>query len=281
MSAPSPHDHFLAVEAKDGSRFTWNVLPTTHIEAQRMAIPLACVYTPNKHIPTLTTQPTAPVVCKNQTCGCILNPYCRVDFINKLWQCPLCQNRNHFPTGYSLNSREPPREILPVNTTTEYTLDPNPCPPTFLFVIDLCNAEEELESLRDTITQNLMLMPEDSYIGLISFGKNIHVHQLRSDENPHFVVLNGAKEYKNTDIPKLLGIKSGITVQPTKANPNPPPPDFDPENKFLVPLAEFELTITSHLEQLRPDCWPKQRGHRYTRSVGTYLSFSLFLSLFK
>ncbi len=257
-------DPFQTMEVKDGTRFTWNVLPTTHLESTRMAIPLACVYTPMKPIANMESLSSPPVLCRAASCGCVLNPYCRVDFINKLWMCPLCRNRNHFPTGYTLSAQERPHEILQANTTLEYVLDARPLPPTFLFVIDLCNFDEEIVALREAITQNLMCLPENAYVGLISFGRNVYIHQLRSEETPHFVVLNGAKEYKSADLPKILGIATGTN-------------GAGAESKFLVPLAEFELTITNHLEQLRADCWPFAKGQRWSRSVGTAMAVAVSL----
>lgn len=40
-----------------------------------------------------------PVPCK--TCGAVLNPYATVDFNAKIWACPFCHTRNHFPPHYA------------------------------------------------------------------------------------------------------------------------------------------------------------------------------------
>lgn len=40
-----------------------------------------------------------PVPCK--TCGSVLNPYAAVDFAAKIWTCPFCHTRNHFPPHYA------------------------------------------------------------------------------------------------------------------------------------------------------------------------------------
>jgi len=32
------------IEAKDGVRFSWNVWPTSRIEAARMSVPIGCMY---------------------------------------------------------------------------------------------------------------------------------------------------------------------------------------------------------------------------------------------
>ena len=46
--------------------------------------------------------PYEPVPCKS--CGAILNPYSRCDFAAKLWICPFCHARNHFPAHYQARS---------------------------------------------------------------------------------------------------------------------------------------------------------------------------------
>ena len=58
MSAPGD---FHEVEATDGVRFSWNVWPSSRLEATRMSVPLGCLYTPNKKIPGLLQLPYKPV----------------------------------------------------------------------------------------------------------------------------------------------------------------------------------------------------------------------------
>lgn len=62
------------VEASDGVRFSWNVWPSTRLEATRMVVPLGCLYTPLKAIDQLPTLPYEPIVCKGP-CPSVLNPY--------------------------------------------------------------------------------------------------------------------------------------------------------------------------------------------------------------
>ena len=94
---PSPHQ----VEATDGVRFSWNVWPSSRLEATRMVVPLGCMYTPLKAIENLPLLPYEPVVCKGSSCKSILNPFCRIDFKAKIWICPFCFQRNHFPPHYN------------------------------------------------------------------------------------------------------------------------------------------------------------------------------------
>lgn len=51
-------------------------------------------------------------------------------------------------------------------------------PPIFLLVVDTCMDEEELGSLKDSLQMSLSLIPPNSLIGLITFGKMVQVHEL-------------------------------------------------------------------------------------------------------
>jgi hypothetical protein len=44
--------------------------------------------------------PYEPVPCKQ--CGGVLNPYASVDYYAKVWICPFCYSRNHFPAHYQV-----------------------------------------------------------------------------------------------------------------------------------------------------------------------------------
>jgi len=83
---------FYNAEMKDGVRFSWNFWPCNKINAARIVVPPACMYTPLKEIENMALVQYAPVACK--TCGTILNPFCPVDFRFKVWHCCVCQNKN-------------------------------------------------------------------------------------------------------------------------------------------------------------------------------------------
>ena len=51
---------FVESEARDGTRFSWNVFPTSRLESARMAVPLGCMYTPLKPIPSMPVVPYQP-----------------------------------------------------------------------------------------------------------------------------------------------------------------------------------------------------------------------------
>uniref|UniRef100_H0WQ50 Protein transport protein SEC23 n=1 Tax=Otolemur garnettii TaxID=30611 RepID=H0WQ50_OTOGA len=81
-------------EERDGVRFSWNVWSSSRLEATRMVVPLACLFTPLKERPDLPPVQYEPVLCSRPTCKAILNPLCQVDYRAKLWACNFCFQRN-------------------------------------------------------------------------------------------------------------------------------------------------------------------------------------------
>lgn len=81
-------------EDRDGIRITWNVWPSSRIEATRLVVPLACLYQPIKERPDLPPIQYDPVLCTRNNCRAILNPLCQVDYRAKLWVCNFCFQRN-------------------------------------------------------------------------------------------------------------------------------------------------------------------------------------------
>lgn len=83
---------FHGPEQRDGVRFSWNVWPSSKLEATRCVVPLGCLYTPLKKIDNMPP-PLAydPIRCNG--CSGVLNPYAQVDYRTKLWTCPFCVSR--------------------------------------------------------------------------------------------------------------------------------------------------------------------------------------------
>ncbi len=76
--APSYADYIQANEDRDGVRLSWNVWPSSRLEATRMVVPLGALYTPLKERPDLPPIQYDPVHCARQSCRAILNPMCQV-----------------------------------------------------------------------------------------------------------------------------------------------------------------------------------------------------------
>jgi protein transport protein SEC23 len=96
----------------------------------------------------------------------------QIDPRAKLWICPFCLQRNAFPPHYAdISAQNLPAELLPQFTTIEYTLArPAPTPPIFLFVIDTCLEDADLQALKNTLLGSLAVIPPHSLVGLITFG---------------------------------------------------------------------------------------------------------------
>ena len=159
-----------------GIRQSFQCWPSSRIEATRCVAPLGCLYTPLKEIsanymPQVALQ-YEPIRCVGNQCRAVLNPYCQVDFMSKLWTCPFCLTRNHFPPHYAENISETnlPAELIPQYATCEYELPINPhdpyqqqqqqqgSSPAFLFVVDTCVHAEELAELADSIQVSLLVL---------------------------------------------------------------------------------------------------------------------------
>ncbi|KIJ06392.1 hypothetical protein PAXINDRAFT_103385, partial [Paxillus involutus ATCC 200175] len=135
--------NFEDVEERDGVRLSWNVWPSSRIEATRTVVPISALYTPLRQREDLPPVLYEPVTCK-PPCRAILNPYCQIDIRGKLWICPFCLSRNAFPPHYKdISNTNLPAELLPKYTTIEYTLSrPAQVPPVFLYVVDTCLDED-------------------------------------------------------------------------------------------------------------------------------------------
>lgn len=109
-------------EERDGVRFSWNVWPSSRLEATRMVVPVASLITPLKERPDLPPIQYEPVLCSRATCRAVLNPlwyalllgylcdviklcvtcltsfpglcFSQVDYRAKLWACNFCYQRN-------------------------------------------------------------------------------------------------------------------------------------------------------------------------------------------
>lgn len=274
------------LEEMSGCRLSFHCWPSSRLEATRCVAPIGALYTPLRKLPPSCAPPTAlpydPVRCSSATCHAILNPYCQVDYRSKLWTCPFCLTRNHFPPHYAENITDTnlPAELIPQYTTCEYELQtvPDQGPPCFLFVIDTCsNAKEELAELADSLTQALNLMPPDSRVGLITFGTNVSVYDLSSEAISKSYILRGNREYAPGRVGELLGCTGRQIQQPdnTKQGGQPPQmggPGQEVLERFLLPVSECSFVIESILEDLRKDPWPVPTDKRPARATGCALS---------
>eukprot|EP01018_Ginkgo_biloba_P035241 Gb_05558 [translate_table: standard] len=268
---------FADMESVDGVRMTWNVWPNSKIEASKCVVPLATVYTPIRPVPDLPVLPYSPLRCKS--CLCILNPYSRVDYTAKIWICPFCYQRNHFPQHYAMiNENNVPAELFPQYTTIEYALSgERGLPPVFLFVLDTCVIEEELGYLKSALSQAITLLPEHALVGLITFGTQVHVHELGFADLFKTYVFRGSKEVSKEQILDQLGLTGSRPGFP-KGGPIggiqgvPNGVTAGGINRFLLAASDCEYTLNSLLDELQRDQWPVQANNRAMRCTGMALS---------
>uniref|UniRef100_A0A7S2RSN8 Protein transport protein SEC23 n=1 Tax=Eucampia antarctica TaxID=49252 RepID=A0A7S2RSN8_9STRA len=276
-----------STEEACGVRLSFHNWPSTRLEATRLVAPLGALLTPLKKLSDNNCPPTAlpydPIRCS--ACHAVLNPYCQVDFRSKLWVCPFCQGRNHFPPHYADNINETnlPAELIPQFTTCEYELPnfPPAGPPAILFVVDVCCHAEELQELSDSIQQALHLLPEDTLVGLITFGTNIQVHELSSVAIPKSYVMRGNKEYTPAKLQELLHSPGHAPQQQQQQQQNQQqqvhPAQTEILTKFLLPISDCLLSLEMILENLHKDPWPVPSDKRVARCTGCALSVATSL----
>uniref|UniRef100_A0AAY5K3H4 Protein transport protein SEC23 n=1 Tax=Esox lucius TaxID=8010 RepID=A0AAY5K3H4_ESOLU len=108
-------------EDRDGVRFSWNLWPSSRLEATRLVVPVSCLFTPLKERPDLPPVQYEPVLCSRANCKAVLNPLCQVDFRAKIWACNFCFQRNPFPPSYAgISDVNQPAELMPQFSTIEY-----------------------------------------------------------------------------------------------------------------------------------------------------------------
>ncbi|KAI8817160.1 uncharacterized protein EV422DRAFT_542658 [Fimicolochytrium jonesii] len=274
---------FEEIEDQDGIRLSWNVWPSSRLEATRMVVPIGALYTPLKEREGIQPFAYEPVTCK-MPCRAILNPYCQIDVRGKLWICPFCLQRNQFPPHYKdISNTNLPAELLRQYTTIEYVLNKPPSlPPIFLYVVDTCLDETDLKALKDSLVVSLSLLPPNSLVGLITYGTMAQVHELGYSDCPKSYVFRGSKEYNAKQIHDMLGLGAVPAMRPGQAPGRPGQPAMAPQqnmgaSRFLLPVSQCEFTLTSILEQLQQDPWPVANDKRPLRCTGTALSVGVGL----
>ncbi|KAF6133982.1 hypothetical protein GIB67_040746 [Kingdonia uniflora] len=268
-------------EGIDGVRMTWNNWPKSKVEASKCVIPITASISPIRSHPEIPVLNYAPLRCKTQSCVCILNPYCRVDFAAKIWICPFCFQRNHFPHHYStISETQFPAELFPQYTTVEYAAfgpESGPAlPPVFLFVLDTCVIEEELGFVKSALQQAIVLLPEKALVGFISFGTQVQVHELGFADLSKVYIFRGNKDINKDQVLDQLGLSvSGQRGTYPKGVPN----NLVAAglSRFLLPASDCEYTLNLLLDEIQNDQWPVQTGNRALRCTGVALNIAACL----
>nr|XP_023480091.1 protein transport protein Sec23A isoform X2 [Equus caballus] len=263
-------------EERDGVRFSWNVWPSSRLEATRMVVPVAALFTPLKERPDLPPIQYEPVLCSRTTCRAVLNPLCQVDYRAKLWACNFCYQRNQFPPTYAgISEMNQPAELLPQFSSIEYVVLRGPqMPLIFLYVVDTCMEDEDLQALKESMQMSLSLLPPTALVGLITFGRMVQVHELGCEGISKSYVFRGTKDLSAKQLQEMLGLSKVPVTQATRGPQVQQPP---PSNRFLQPVQKIDMNLTDLLGELQRDPWPVPQGKRPLRSSGVALSIAVGL----
>uniref|UniRef100_A0A673MCY3 Protein transport protein SEC23 n=1 Tax=Sinocyclocheilus rhinocerous TaxID=307959 RepID=A0A673MCY3_9TELE len=263
-------------EDRDGVRFSWNVWPSSRLEATRMVVPVASLFTPLKERPDLPPIQYEPVLCSRATCRAVLNPLCQVDYRAKLWACNFCYQRNQFPPTYAgISEVNQPAELLPQFSTIEYVVQRGPqMPLNFLYVVDTCMEDDDLQALKESLQMSLSLLPPTALVGLITFGRMVQVHELGCEGISKSYVFRGTKDLSAKQLQEMLGLTKPAAAQAGRGPQQPPVP---PSNRFLQPVQKIDMNLTDLLGELQRDPWPVTQGKRPLRSLGVALSIAVGL----
>ncbi|XP_073013289.1 protein transport protein SEC23 E-like [Typha latifolia] len=264
-------------DGPDAVRMSWNSWPRSKVEASKCVVPIAASISPLRHSPSLVLLPYAPLRCK-PPCSAALNPFARVDFAAKIWICPLCFSRNHFPPHYAaISESNVPGELYQQCSTVEYAPDAaasSTPPPVFLFVVDTCVLEEELEFVKSAMRRAIGLLPDHALVGLVTFGTQVHLYELGFSDLSKIYVFRGTKEISKDQILDQLGL-SGKGMRPAVpagvVQSNGLHHPSGSVNRFLLPASDCEYTLNSLLDELQTDQWPVEAGKRAVRCTGVAL----------
>lgn len=81
-------------------------------------------------------------------------------------------------------------------------------PLVFLYVVDTCLEEEDLQALKESLQMSLSLLPPDALVGLITFGRMVQVHELSCEGISKSYVFRGTKDLSAKQIQVYFALSS-------------------------------------------------------------------------
>lgn len=73
-------------------------------------------------------------------------------------------------------------------------------PMIYLYVVDTCMEEEELQALKESLQMSLSLLPPTVLVGLITFGRMVQIHELSCEGISKSYVFKGTKDLSSNQL---------------------------------------------------------------------------------
>ncbi|OBS79436.1 hypothetical protein A6R68_18187 [Neotoma lepida] len=88
-------------------------------------------------------------------------------------------------------------------------------PLIFLYVVDTCIEDEDLQALRESMQMSLSLLPPTALVGFISFGRMVQVHELGCEGISESYVFRGTKDLSAKQLQEMLALSKVPVTQTT------------------------------------------------------------------
>ncbi len=125
---------------------------------------------------------------------------------------------------------------------------------------------------------SLSLLPPNALVGLITYGRMVHVHELGCESMSRSHVFKGTKDLTTKQIQDMLGLNKPMPAPNIQKVPQQQQiPPLPPGYKFLQPVSKCDMNLTDLLGELQRDPWPVPQGKRPFRSTGVALSIAVGL----
>lgn len=239
------------------SMYNW---PNNKKDLDTISLPLSCNYSPSKELPPNNILDYNCLRCN--LCKSVLNPYCKIDFQNYTWHCPICYGANTFPSVYKqMKPENVSYELYPTSITVEYSSKNQiTTERIYVFIIDTCTDPQSLDNLKKQILKSFSSLPEDAFVGLISYGTNVSLYELKFSQCPRNFAFGGTKTVDSNQLSLYLSVKPGSL-----------------NNKFLVRVSEAQTTFTTLVDTLEQDPYHVEKNCRPQRCTGVALHLGVNL----
>ena len=150
----------------------------------------------------------------------------------------------------------------------------------FLYVVDTCVDDVDLQALKESLVMSLSVLPQDAYVGLVTFGRMVSVHELTCEGLTRCFVFRGNKDYTAKQMQDQLNLspiaapqtQGGMPPQQVPGGTGAPEP---PSRRFFQPINQCDINLTNLINEMRKDPWPHTAGRRSLRATGAALSVAV------